>query len=66
MKLKGMTAEDIIAQFPPLDEPMRRELEKRYMPNRLFLFDRNDLTRAWCSNCGEERCRDRYGEARNI
>ncbi len=54
MKLKGMTAEEIIAQFPPLDEPMRRELEKKYMPSRLFLFDRNDLTRAWCSNCGEE------------
>lgn len=54
MRLKEMTAEEIIAQFPPLDEAMRRELERRYMPKRLFLFDRKDLARAWCSNCGEE------------
>ena len=54
MKLKDMTAADVIAQFPPIDEVLRRELADKYMPNRLFLFDRNDLACGWCSACEEE------------
>lgn len=54
MKLKDMTAADVIEHFPPIDEALRRELSERYIPKRIFLIDKCDLTRAWCSVCQEE------------